>query len=79
MFSSFHQVQIVVSGEGSGQVNVTAMTLGPGGGPSACPVSFYLNQKYKSTSQIALLCLLYLYIYTTKKYPNVKQLNWAIN
>ena len=28
--------------------------------------------------QIALLCLLDLYIYTNK-YPNVKQLSWAIN
>ena len=43
-----------MSGEGTGQVNVTAMTLGPGGGSSACPVSFYLNQKYRSISEPTL-------------------------
>ena len=31
------------------------------------------------SKQIALLCLLDLYIYTTNEYPNVKQLSWAIN
>ena len=46
-----------MSGEGTGQVNVTAMTLGPGGGSSVCPVSFYLNQKYRSISEPTLSIL----------------------
>ena len=29
--------------------------------------------------QITLLCLLGLYIYTTNRYPNVKQVSWATN
>ena len=43
-----------------------------------------MNNRYPGTEvaveqQIALLCLLDLYIYTTNKYPNVKKLSWAIN
>ena len=40
---------------------------------------FFSLLQHHPASQIALLSLLDLYIYTTNKYPYVKELSWAIN
>ena len=47
----------------------------PPPGPNCTARPKYL----RLAKQNALLCLLDLYIYTTNKSPNVKQLSWAIN